>query len=61
MSGSTAVRPLINHILINAFQCLPSKRTINGDADKYRELATKGANYLSATSGATIGTVIVCG
>jgi hypothetical protein len=26
---------------------------------KYRELATKGANYLSEISGDTIGTVIV--
>ncbi len=37
-----------------------SKRTIKGDANKYRRLAAQGANYLSKISGDTIGTVIVC-
>jgi radical SAM protein with 4Fe4S-binding SPASM domain len=37
-----------------------SKRTIKGDADKYRQLATQGAHYLQEISGDTIGTVIVC-
>ena len=37
-----------------------SKRTVKGDADKYRQLAAQGADYLSQISGDTIGTVIVC-
>ena len=37
-----------------------NKRTINGNAAKYRELATRGAEYLKEISGATVGTVIVC-
>ncbi|SFV85802.1 hypothetical protein MNB_SUP05-SYMBIONT-4-1266 [hydrothermal vent metagenome] len=37
-----------------------NKRTIHGDADKYRQLASEGAAYLSKISGDKIGTVIVC-
>lgn len=36
-----------------------NKRTIKGDADKYRQLASKGAHCLKAISGDAIGTVIV--
>jgi hypothetical protein len=31
-----------------------NKRTIKGEADKYRELATKGTNYLKEISGQTV-------
>ena len=55
-----ALREIIDtHSIGTSKDSFTNKRTINGDADKYRELATKGADYLSATSGATIGTVIV--
>jgi hypothetical protein len=61
MRGSTAIRPSINHSSINSEHSIgtskdsfTNKRTVNGDADKYRELATKGANYLSEISGDTI-------
>ncbi len=36
------------------------KRTIKGDADKYRKLAARGANYLKEISGDTGSAVIVC-
>ena len=55
-----ALRGIIDeHSIGTSKDSFTNKRTINGDADKYRELATKGANYLSEISGDTIGTVIV--
>ena len=55
-----ALRGIIDeHSIGTSKDSFTNKRTVNGDADKYRELATKGANYLSEISGDTIGTVIV--
>jgi radical SAM protein with 4Fe4S-binding SPASM domain len=36
------------------------KRTIKGNAEQYRQLAKKGADYLAKISGNKIGTVVVC-
>jgi radical SAM protein with 4Fe4S-binding SPASM domain len=49
-----------NYSIGTSMDSFTSKRTIKGDADKYRQLATQGAHYLQEISGNTIGTVIVC-